>query len=482
MRRPLVLVAALLALAVAVLVTPGPVAAAPRSVPGPRSAPEYWFARWDVRQLWASGARGQGETIAEIDTGVTASLPELRGRILPGRDFGIAGNGQIDREVNPFGHGTAMASIMVARPGLLGITGLAPAAKVLPIAVPLDGTDDARRPDRLADAITWAADHGADVINLSIGGKRYPRHNAVPCPPGEQQAVFHALDKGAVVVAAVGNTGPTRNTVEDPGACLGVVSVGAVDRGGSVASFSSRQPYLTLVAPGVNIPSLGRSSGDAFAGDGTSQATAFVSAALALAGSAFPRLSGRDLVTRLLATLDRRTTRPSPSYGYGELDAQALVQADVPPDTANPVYAAAAPFYGRYRALTRPVLPHVAAAGAVPAPVPATGDDRAARAGAELHHGLELVALGVLLLVGLLAAVAARRRPRPDPASLTSTASGQFGHEWSPITDHSRPNRPLAVDGGDGAGPDGVGPDAAARPRPRPGPGPTTPGGGGPRG
>ncbi|MBE7189093.1 S8 family serine peptidase [Jatrophihabitans endophyticus] len=409
-RRPVVaVVAALLALAAVVLSAPGTVAAA---VPGPSTAPEYWFARWDVRGLWASGARGQGVTIAVIDTGVTASLPELSGRVLAGKDFGIAGNGQVDHEVNQFGHGTAMASIMVARPGLLGITGLAPAAKVLPIAVPLDGTTDAKRPDRLPAAIGWAADHGASIINLSIGGKQYPGRDAVPCSPAEQDAVFHALDRGAVVVAAVGNTGPHRNIVEDPGACLGVVTVGAVDRRGRVASFSSRQPYLSLVAPGVNIPSLGRKAGDAFAGDGTSQATALVSASLALAKSAHPKLSGPALVARLFATLDGRTARPSPSRGYGELDAGALVRAHVPPGARDPVARGAAPFYDRYRALTHPALPPVPPAGSRPAD-PVDAGDRATQADTELHHGLELVAAGLLLLVALLAAVAVRRRAAP---------------------------------------------------------------------
>lgn len=376
--------------------------AASDTVPGPTTAPEYWFARWRVPQLWASGARGQGVVIAEVDTGVTASLPELTGRVLPGKDFGVGGDGHVDREINAFGHGTAMASIMVGRRGLLGITGIAPGAKILPVAVPLDGTTDSRRPDRLADAITWSADHGADIINLSIGGKQYPGHDAVPCPPAEQNAVFHALSAGAVVVAAVGNTGPTANTVEDPGSCLGVVSVGAVNRRGDVASFSSRQPYLTVVAPGVNIPSLGRDAGDAFAGDGTSQASALVSASLALAKSAHPALSNRQLVARLLATLDDRVSTPELESGYGELDAGAMVRANVPADAANPVFARADPFLRRYVALrtstdtTNDAAPQRSVARASPSVA-----DRSDRAGDEIRNGLALLAAGLILLVGL---------------------------------------------------------------------------------
>ena len=89
---------------------------------------------------------------------------------------------------------------------------------------------------------------------MSLGGKRTPSADSEPCPQDEQTAVFHALAKGAVVLASVGNTGPKANTVEEPGVCLGVVSVGAVDSAGRVASFSGRQPYLTLVAPGVHVP------------------------------------------------------------------------------------------------------------------------------------------------------------------------------------------------------------------------------------
>ena len=79
------------------------------------------------------------------------------GKILPGKDFGdAAGDGRTDRDQDMFGHGTAMASIMVARPTLLDITGLAPDARVLPIAVPIQGTSDASVSDHVPDAIRWA--------------------------------------------------------------------------------------------------------------------------------------------------------------------------------------------------------------------------------------------------------------------------------------------------------------------------------------
>jgi subtilisin family serine protease len=430
---------ALAALA-AVLGLAQPAAAAP----GPGNAPEYWFDSWRIPSLWAAGARGQGVTIAEIDTGVNAALPELRGRILPGTDLGVGGNGQVDREIDDFGHGTAMASIMVARPGLLGITGMAPGARILPIAVPLDGTTDAGRPDRLAQAIRYAAGHHAQIISMSLGGKRSPHIDAQPCSTDEQQAIYYALRKGALVLASVGNTGPIKNTVEDPGVCLGVISVGAVDSSGTVAGFSARQPYLTMVAPGVGVPSLGRVAGQAFKGNGTSQATAIASAAAALVWSRYPDLSARGVATRLIATLDRHRTTPSRAYGYGVLDAYRAVTGTVPADAPNPVFDAVAPFLDRApalrKALPRPAKP--AAAGSGPTGSYAVGSVPRPATAQELA-GIALAAAGLAALLALvLIGLRARRRA-------AATGSGHPDDEWFGLTDHSEPGAPLD-DGGPG--------------------------------
>jgi subtilisin family serine protease len=424
-----------LACAVAAFVLTAAGFAAPaQATPGPTDAPEYWFDSWHIQQLWDSGVRGQGVTIAEIDTGVNAAIPELSGRILPGKDFGSAGNGQVDREVNEFGHGTAMASIMVAHSGLLDITGMAPDAKILPIAVPLNGTTDAGVPDQLPEAIRWAADHGAKIISMSLGGKRNQKSDTQPCPVTEQSAVFHALRKGAVVIASVGNTGPTKNTVEEPGVCLGVVSVGAVDAAGMVASFSGRQPYLSLVAPGVSIPSLGRVAGEAYSGDGTSQATALASAAAALVWSKYPRMSGRQVITRLLATLDAHRTKPSPAYGYGMLDAYQAVTAKVPASTANPVYDAAQPFLDRDTAFGKDAEPKPPAAAAKP--VALTGQfaiGNAPRVTTKVKAGVGIAGAGLLAFVVLLFVVVWRRRQRAAAlAALPPVAGLPPGWEtWS---------------------------------------------------
>ena len=118
---------------------------------------------------------------------MNADLPELAGNVLPGKDFGRPATAASTARANEFGHGTAMASIMVGRQGVLGITGLAPDAKILPDRVPLTGTTDAGSattiwPRRSAGRPTTAR----KVISMSLGGARKPATDNVPCPADEQ--------------------------------------------------------------------------------------------------------------------------------------------------------------------------------------------------------------------------------------------------------------------------------------------------------
>ena len=407
--------------------------AAPITVPGPPDAPEWWFSAWNVPTLWRAGADGRGITIGEIDSGVNASLPELAANILPGRDFGPAGgDGRIDREVDPFGHGTAMASIMVAAPGPFKIQGLAPAAKILPVAIPLTGTNDATANDHLAEAVTWAVDHGAKIINMSLGAARDPVTDPLACPVDEQSAFSDAISKGVILLAAAGNGGPSANPVEEPGVCVGVVTVGAVDSSGAVASFSSRHPYLTVSAPGVNVASLGRVAGQAYTGQGTSQATALTSAALALIWSRYPTLTGRQVLARLLATLDDRRSTADPAYGYGEINPATAINTAVPADAPNPVFAAADPYVAVIRARAALTPPRPVAAGRPSvgvfraAPVPTQLTARVWLASAVAGTGL----LALLLLTGFGAQAARRRRVR---------AQVPFPPAWAGPTDPAMP-------------------------------------------
>jgi subtilisin family serine protease len=406
------------------------------ATPGPADAPEWWFDKWGVPALWAAGADGRGITIAEIDSGVNASLSALSGKILPGTDFGTqGGDGRTDRETDPFGHGTAMASIMVASPTIFGIEGLAPAAKILPVAIPLLGTSDANGNDHLADAITWAADHGAKIINMSLGANRDQQTDPLACPSDEQAAVYQALAKGDIVVAAAGNNGPSPTDIEEPSVCIGVITVGAIDSTGAVASFSSRTPKLTVTAPGVNIPSLGRIAGQAYQGKGTSQASALTSAALALIWSKFPTLTNRQVVARLLATLDNKQASADPASGYGAINPGAAINTNVAADAPNPVFDVAAPFIAQ---LTKPASAATPAA-AVTAPAPPGHYEAAAppsdvTAEVKIGTGIALAGLICLLLLAIFGVRGRRRHPVAEPylPPLGGYVAGPIGASRSP--------------------------------------------------
>jgi subtilisin family serine protease len=257
---------------------------------------------------------------------------------------------------------------------------------------------------------------------MSLGGVREESTDGPdPCPSGVQQAVLHALRRGVLVVAASGNSGDEDSPVEEPGVCLGVVSVGAVDRNLNVASFSSRHPYLTLTAPGDNIPSLSRDS--AYIGEGTSQATAITSAALALVWSRYPTESSRQILARLLTTAtDRGPHGRDPAYGYGVINPAAAIAAAVPAATvANPVLDGAKPLLSGGSATGPKPL---AAAGSATEPrdaVPVTGPAGWLSARAYLLGGLTLLflLLAMLAFTGWL-----RRRRGRAPAQLGWPAPG----------------------------------------------------------
>jgi len=415
MSRPLRLLLAAGLATLGLLGTAAPAGA----TPGPPDAPEWWFDSWQVPELWAAGANGSGITVAVIDTGVDASLPELRGKVLPGADFiGNHSDGRTDFDSEDFSHGTAMSSIIAADRGFGNIEGLAPGVRILPIAVPLHGVVRHGTPpsNATAEAIDYAVGHGAKIINMSLGGVRDESEDGPdPCPGAVQQSVLRALRAGALVVAASGNSGDGNSPVEEPGVCLGVVSVGAVDRNLDVTSFSSRHPYLTVSAPGDNVPSLSRDA--AYIGEGTSQATALTSAALALIWSKYPHETDRQVLTRLLDTVtDRGPTGRDPAYGYGVIQPAAAIAAAAPAATAkNPVLDAVQPLIISAAGVRR-----LAAAGAAH---PGLGSYQVRPAGTGPEPRLITLvglAIGALLLAVVLLARYRRQRPGRPAARVAS--------------------------------------------------------------
>lgn len=203
-------------------------------------------------EAWRT-TRGEDITVAVLDTGVDATHPDLKGNVLTGKD--MVGFGARRGDDAWARHGTAMAGIIAGhghgKGNGDGVLGIAPKAKVLPVRVILEDGDKDRKKARatrgsaLADGIRWAADHGADVINMSLGDDSESAHPE----PSEDAAVQYALKKGVVVVASAGNGGLKGDHVSYPAAYPGVIAVTAINQQGERADFSTRRWYATVSAP-----------------------------------------------------------------------------------------------------------------------------------------------------------------------------------------------------------------------------------------
>jgi type VII secretion-associated serine protease mycosin len=248
------------------------------------------------RGLFAIGAdhvwtttTGQGVIVAVVDSG-SGPHPDLVENLLPGRSIIGTVETQDGRDIDASGHGTHVSGIIaaVANNGIGG-SGVAPNAKILPIQV-LDqaGQGDARD---VAAGVRFAADNGARVINLSLGGATESSSLT--------QAITYANDKGVLVVAAAGNGGAA-DKPKWPASLDLTLAVTAVDQANNATSFDQRGDYIDLSAPGANIVSTAK--GDYVTLSGTSMAAGFVAGAAALLFAAEPRVTNAQVRDILLRT------------------------------------------------------------------------------------------------------------------------------------------------------------------------------------
>ncbi|WP_437089791.1 type VII secretion-associated serine protease mycosin [Streptomyces sp. enrichment culture] len=281
-------------------------------------------------EVWRT-TKGAGVTVAVLDTGVEADHPDLAGNVLTGAD--LVGFGAEDGDRAWARHGTAMAGIIAGHGHGTGngdgVMGVAPEAKVLPVRVILEDGDPARAKARksrggaLAEGIRWAADHGADVINLSLGDDSSSAHPE----PAEDEAIQYALKKNVVVVASAGNGGEKGDHISYPAAYPGVIAATAVDRYGTRASFSTRRWYATVAAPGVDVI-IADPDHQYYEGWGTSAAAAFVSGSVALIRAAHPGLTPAQIKSLLEDTADNAPADGrDDSRGYGFIDPAAAIEA-----------------------------------------------------------------------------------------------------------------------------------------------------------
>jgi len=295
--------------------------------------------QWVLNMLNTEAAwsvtRGAGVTVAVIDSGVNPHVSDLSGSVITGPNYTGVTTRPSSKDWGV--HGTWMASLIAGHGhdgGLSGVTGTAPAARILSIRVIPDRADphygkyereqEAVIQRSLANGIKYAVTHGAKVISMSIG---------YSAPSNTVRAELQdAYDHGVVVIASAGNSGGPGSTKHGrlapdsfPADYPGVISVSAVTASGTVADFSSDNLSVKVAAPGVKVPAQGR-DGQYWLVSGTSPACALVAGVAALIKSKYPRLTP-DLVARALTSTT--TDRPADGYdsqvGFGIVDAAAAL-------------------------------------------------------------------------------------------------------------------------------------------------------------
>lgn len=336
----------------------GPVVdAGQQCTPGERvfvSGGSYLVDRLGLEQAWGL-SRGRGVTVAVVDSGVEAGNAHLRDALVRGAS--TFGDGRARADDDLFGHGTAVAGLIAARPiEGSGVVGIAPEAKIMPVrafeSAPEDGqsSNDVVGPSAgsVAAGIRWAADHGAQIINVSLSDD-----NSVGL---YTDAVNYAHARGSLVIASAGN----RNTADSnrpdpahfyPGELPGALAVAGVLKDGTWNADSSYAgAHVDIAAPGQSMPSAYISGGDCvFNGDSASSsyATAVVSGAAALVAARYPDESPDQWAFRLTQSAMRvAPAEPSDTVGWGEVRpaaALALVDDGTLPGPQSPAYEAVEP-------------------------------------------------------------------------------------------------------------------------------------------
>jgi len=323
-----------------------------------RATPDdpLWSRQWGLHRIDAAQAwrveRGDGTIVAVIDSGVDGAHPDLRGRLLSGHDF-------VDDDDDPSdenGHGTLVAGVVAAATGNgVGIAGVAPRAKILPLRVL--NADGGGSSSVVADAIRFAVERGADVINLSLAQESGDGGTLLVPPdllrdPSVDQAIREAAGAGATVVIAAGNDtdGGAAETSYDA-TVDGVLVVGASTRDDRRAAYSNFGAGLDLIAPGGGSATDPSDAGctrrnavislwwnpeeqeSAYgAGCGTSMSVPFVSGVAALLAAR--GMTNTEAADRILAsTKDLGVPGRDDETGSGRLDAAAALGAGALPTT-----------------------------------------------------------------------------------------------------------------------------------------------------
>ena len=287
----------------------------------PNLSSEWQLAAIQAQTAWNYTTGSSSVIVAMIDSGIDGTHPDLAANLVPGYNF-LAGNTNTS---DTMGHGTTTAGVVgaVGNNGI-GMAGVNWKVSLMPLVV-VDSTGYASY-SNIASAITYAADHGARIVNISIGG--------TSSSSVLQSAVNYAWSKGTVVFASAGNGGV--NAPYYPAGCQYVVAVGATDSNNTWAGFSNYGNFLSVVAPGVGVWTTYAGGGYGGA-SGTSYSSPIAAAVGALMLSYQPNLSASALVSTLEQTAtDLGTSGYDQYYGYGLINAAAAISGLVSSPVITP--------------------------------------------------------------------------------------------------------------------------------------------------
>ena len=301
---------------------------------------------WGILRISAPDAwtitHGRNDVVvAVIDTGIDTSIPQLEASLwvnpgeIPRNGIDDDGNGYTD-DIHGWDfrdgdnssltgtalhwHGTFVAGIIAAQPGEVPIVGVAPGVRIMDIRF-LDSNNrfSSRDWNVFAEAIDYAVDNGADIVNMSIFANARP-------PATLENAIRRAVQSGVIIIGITGNTddntgGIDQTVVLYPGKYNGVYAVSATTESDLLAGFSRWGPEVSFCAPGAGITSF-LPGGQTATRSGTSFAAPHVTGTLALILSALPSLSPEQAIEVLMgSSIDLGARGFDSSFGQGLIDA-----------------------------------------------------------------------------------------------------------------------------------------------------------------
>jgi subtilisin family serine protease len=276
-------------------------------------------------EAWQAGVTGKGVKVAVIDTGVDEKHPDLQGKQIAEKNFTDSPD-----TTDEVGHGTHVASTIASKGEKY--RGVAPDAGILDAKVCRPGgcTESA-----ILGGMQWAAEQGAQVINMSLGGG-----DTADIDPLEEAVNRISRETGALFVIAAGNSGRPE-TIGSPGSAESALTVGAVDRNDAIAPFSSRGPAADgavkpdVTAPGVDIVAAEAGTQGHVAMSGTSMATPHVAGVVALLKQQHPDWSGERLKATVMASAKANPALTPFDQGTGRVDVPKMLAQQVVSEPSN---------------------------------------------------------------------------------------------------------------------------------------------------